>query len=75
MPNASIRDQDFNLLKLIAERTNQSQAETVSQGLIMYAESLGLVTTKERKIEVVKRTYEVNQGEDWADNAPPATRQ
>jgi hypothetical protein len=70
MPNANIRDADMELLKLMADRTQQSQSETVSQALIMYAESLGLVKTKTRKIEVVKRSYELNASEDWGDQKP-----
>lgn len=69
MPNANVRDADFELLKMVAERTNQSQAETVSQSLILYAESLGLIKTTERKIEVIKRTYEMAD-QPWAAGEP-----
>lgn len=64
--SVGIRDAEFNLLKLIAEKTNQAQAETVSQALIMYAASLGLIETEEQKIEVVKRTYTLKD-KDWGD--------
>lgn len=57
--SVGIRDKEYSLLKLIAEKSNQPQAEVVSQALIMYAASMGLIDTQEKKIEVVKRTYSI----------------
>lgn len=62
-----INDDTMNLLKHVAGKAGMSQAEAVKQGLILYAEQLGLVTTREQRIEVVKRTFEIKD-EDWAQS-------
>lgn len=60
-----INDETMGLLKHVATKAGLSQAEAVKQGLILYAEQLGLVTTRETRVEVVKRTFEIKD-EDWA---------
>lgn len=62
--SVGINDKTMELLKHVATKAGLSQAEAVLQGLILYAESLGLVDTKETKIEVVKRTFEIKD-QDW----------
>lgn len=69
MASVGVNDKTMNLLKLVASRAGMSQAEAVNQGLILYAEQLGLVTARETKVEVVKRTYEIKD-ENWAAEAP-----
>ena len=64
--SVGINDDTANLLRLIADKAQMSQAEAVRQGLILYAEQLGLVKTRETKIEVVKRTFELKD-QDWAE--------
>lgn len=59
-----VSDDTMSLLKHVAKKAGMAQAEAVKQGLILYAEQLGLVTTRETKIEVVKRTFEIKD-EDW----------
>lgn len=65
--SVGINDKTMELLKHVATKAGLSQAEAVLQGLILYAESLGLVDTKETKIEVVKRTFEIKD-QDWTGN-------
>lgn len=65
--SVGINDKTMELLKHVATKAGLSQAEAVLQGLILYAESLGLVDTKETKIEVIKRTFEIKD-QDWTGN-------
>lgn len=68
--SVGISDKTSELLKLVASKAGMSQAEAVNQGLILYAEQLGLVKTKETRVEVVKRTYEINDA-DWTSQESP----
>jgi len=63
-----VNDDTMSLLKHVAKKAGMPQAEAVRQGLILYAEQLGLVTTRETKIEVVKRTFEIKD-EDWTEGS------
>lgn len=68
--SVGINDKTMELLKHVAQKAGLSQAEAVLQGLIIYADSLGLVDTKETKIEVVKRSFEIRDA-DWTDGEKP----
>lgn len=63
--SVGINDETAKLLRFVTDKAQMSQAEVVKQGLILYAEQLGLVTTQETKIEVVKRTFELKD-QPWA---------